>query len=289
VKQLLEVLAMMLLAAGLRGAAELPAEQSLAAPHAAVAAWAEEPPAIDGKLDEAVWSRARAYSLRLGLDRVATTAVGPREGGTVRFAYDEEKLYAAFEFADRDIAAEADADQLELHRFGDVAELFVGKAGEPWYWEIHVDPQGRSSLFFFPGPGRRLPSAYRRLPVRLEAAAAVDGTLNRWTDEDRGWTAEISLVWSELAALAGSETAGEWKVLAGRYNYGAQLDDVEISMFPQLAATRFHRPDWFASLSLEERGTENPANRACEEALHRSAPGGTLAGSCECIDAERAR
>lgn len=169
--------------------------------------------------------------------------------------YDEQRVYVGVAFADRDVVQEDDQDQRFHFRTGDVAETFLKPAGASHYWELYVTPNGRKTSLFFPSRGRLgLPSAMTEMPG-LHVAAKVDGTLNDWQDEDRGWTAVLSI---PLAALAAHGVApppvGDWTVLVARYNYGRQLPKVELSSFPRMPRAAWHDHEHWARLVASHSG-----------------------------------
>ena len=218
-------------------------------PTEVLAVYADLPIAVDGRLDEAVWKDAPAYALGLCADRV-TAGDTLIEGGRVRFAWNEEYLYMAVEFDDSDVVAEGVEDGEHHSNLGDLAELFLWPEDRSWYWELYATPHGRQSSFFFPGPGRMLPSTFGN-HVALKIAAQVQGTLNDWSDRDHGWTAEMAVPVEALTARGeawGPDAA--WRVFVGRYNYSAYLPQVELSAMPPLSRTSFHLRNEYARLRL---------------------------------------
>jgi hypothetical protein len=205
-----------------------------------------EPFTLDGRLEEQAWRDAPPHPLtRLG-DQSPL-----EEPGTVRFAWDDEHFYAAFDLVDRDVVQEATEDQQHHYRTGDVAELFLKPAERPHYWEFYVTPNGLKTAFFYPGRGRLgLPSALQ-YTSGIRVAAHVDGSLNDWGDTDRGWTAEVAIPLAELSA-AGVRFAPDvaWTAAAGRYNFGVHLNHVELSSFPPMTRN-FHQHESWAPLVIE--------------------------------------
>ena len=179
------------------------------------------------------------------------------EGGTLRLAWDAEHLYAAFEFEDADVVQEDDRDDRPHYETGDVAELFVKPADASWYWEFYATPQGRRTVHFYPGRGRRGLPGNLTPGTAARVAAEVDGTLNQWRDRDRGWTAELAVPRAMLTE-GGVELAPgtPWRVLAGRYNFGRELPAPELSVRPRLEPIDFHRLHEWADLLLEPPGRE---------------------------------
>lgn len=213
------------------------------------AVYAKVPVTLDGKLDDAVWALAPAYELRLCEDR-ATAGDILREAGRVRFAWNENYLYAAFEFTDSDVVAEGTEDGQYHFNLGDVAEVFLWPDAHTWYWELYATPNGKQSSFFFPSPGRMLPSTFKD-HLHLKVAAEIQGTLNDWSDKDKGWTAEMAIPVKELTARGEAwGPSASWRVLVGRYNYSVHLPKPELSAMPLLSKTSYHLRDEYAMLKL---------------------------------------
>jgi len=242
--------------AGCTSAVQRPAGNPGQVP-AIIAPWSDQPVTVDGRLDEPVWQTAEAYVLRVPADRGdAPVDRIPAEGGTVRFAHDERFLYIAFDLIDRDIVQENDQDQQDHFNSGDVAEVFLKPQAAEHYWEFYVTPQGRRTAYFFPGRGRAGLASNLKYQARIRVAAQVQGELNEWSGVDQGWTAEIAVPLDELAAAGVPlDDQHPWIMLAGRYNYGAQVSTIgaEISSYPGLSQGRFHRYEQWAPLHLSTR------------------------------------
>lgn len=207
-------------------------------------------PQISGRSDDPSWSRARSYSLAamMGPDGHRKPLAEP---GSIRLLWDEGSLYLCAEFTDTDVVTEAERDGLHAYEFGDVCEFFLRPADALCYWEFYATPRGHQTTFAWPSGGRRLPSALQTVN-RLTVAAYVRGTLNDHSTRDSGWSAEMAIPWEILRRNAISYgPADSWRVLVGRYNYGASLPSVELSSAPAIPDTDFHDIAQYASLRLE--------------------------------------
>lgn len=213
------------------------------------------PVTVDGRLDECVWKKARAYPMAMSMDKIAKNGV-LREPGLVRLAWDKDYLYVAFELTDSDVVAEGTKDNLHHYNLGDVGEVFLKPQGYSWYWELYVTPAGRMSTFWFPGRGRLgLPSCFDDYHFDLKVAAQCRGTLNKWQDKDIGWTAEMAVPVSQLTARGEQFGPGSrWYILVGRYNYSRYLPYIgpEYSMLPQLSETNYHLLEEYGILQFAE-------------------------------------
>lgn len=223
------------------------------------ASYAAEPVKIDGVLNDSVWQVAKVYHVNLSEDKLAGgPGVEPQslqEAGKVRVAWDDNWLYVAFDFTDSDVVAEGKKDGLHHYKMGDLAEVFIKPANQSWYWELYATPTGKKTTFFFPSQGRMgLPSnfGYKFQKGRLKVAAKVNGTLNDYSDHDRGWTAEMAIPISELTSRGEKfDPEASWRIFIGRYNFSYYLKHPELSMMPSLPKTNYHMINDYAKLELE--------------------------------------
>ena len=213
----------------------------------------EAPIVVDGKLDEPAWRDAVIYRLKPLQDAVLPEEEW--ESGSVRLLRDGKRLYVGIEFQDRDVQAHGDRDQQRHYLMGDLAEIFIKPENASCYWEIYVTPRGHKTVYFFPSRGYYGMAPIFDAPITpgLETAAVVDGTLNDYTDTDRGWSAEVSIPLTSLKGVDGRPLAADvpWTVLISRYNYGVQLSTRPVlSAVPQLPKADFHVPERFGALKV---------------------------------------
>ena len=226
-----------------------PCSKDLAGPPEVQAVYVQDDLVIDGRLDEQVWKTAPVYALALCADR-ATAGDILQEAGTARFAWNERYFYMAIEFTDSDVVAEGEKDGEHHYTKGDLAELFLWPEQHSWYWELYVTPHNLQTSFFFPGPGRILPSCFQN-HLDLKVASQVQGTFNDWSDRDQGWTAEMAVPVSELTRRGEAWGPGAaWRILVGRYNYSVHLPKFELSAMPALSKTSYHLRNEYARLAL---------------------------------------
>jgi hypothetical protein len=213
-----------------------------------VAARAGKPVKFDGRLGDPVWQQAQVYPLNLSLE---AQGKGQRlqEPGNMRLAWDAQSLYLGIDFTDSDVVAEGTQDGQHHYTLGDLAEFFIWPEDQTWYWELYVTPKNHQTTFFFPGGGRLgIPSTFSQ-GFRLKTAARVEGTLNDWTDRDRGWTAEMAVPVKELTARGEKWGPGsKWRILVARYNYSRYLWTKELSMCPALPGGSYHAREHYGRL-----------------------------------------
>ena len=202
-------------------------------------------PKIDGILSDAVWEAIAPRPLLQPQDRVDTGRV-ISEQGSVRFFHEDGILYLAAEFDDSFLIAAGEEDGDDLYH-GDCFELFLKPAGHFFYWEIWISPASLRSVSIWRKRGE-LGSTGRTLEGReIDLSVITQGTLNGMAD-DAGWTLEAAI---PLPDGPGSET-GAWEILLARQNYDGSLskDTRELSSFPQLLKSSFHRTEEYFPIQM---------------------------------------
>ncbi len=155
---------------------------------------ATTPPRIDGKLDEALWEQARPS--RPFVHTLNGTLAEPRT--TVRLAWDEQRLYVAFDVEDDFLVSEYTERDQHLWK-QDAVEIMLDPDGDGRnYFEVQVSPRG--VVFDTRYDTRRQPKPYGHLDwdSRAEAAVQVRGQVGD-EEGDQGYTVEIAFPWAAFA------------------------------------------------------------------------------------------
>ena len=201
---------------------------------------------IDGKADEAVWKQAVRYEMRTPVP-AGNPDYRPVQPGNVRFACDSRFLYVFAEFTDDDIV-QYGKDNEDLCKRGDVLELFIrGPAG--CYWEIHITPNRRSAVIFYPNAGRRIFPEAIQPSSPVHSAVVLNGTLNDYRDTDKGYCIEAAIP-LRLFADAGKFFGDGWTIMAARYNYSKSLEDIEYSASVVLPAVNYHAVKYYTPVKI---------------------------------------
>ncbi len=155
---------------------------------------AEQPPRIDGELNDPVWREAR--SSRPFVHTLNGTLAEPR--ATVRLAWDDARLYVAFEVADDFLVSEYTERDQHLWK-QDAVEIMLDPDGDGRnYFELQVSPRG--VVFDTRYDTRRVPKPYGHVDwdSHAEAAVHIEGRIG---DEatDEGYTVELALPWEAFA------------------------------------------------------------------------------------------
>ena len=207
--------------------------------------WAASPPKIDGKLDDAVWQNAQL------VDAFASAWLpeGERKPPTAtkaRLLWDREYLYFAAEMEDTDVLATI-TEQDGAIWLCDVFELFFKPAKDtPGYYEFEVNAANAKLDMFLASRGSGGYTRHARdRDFHIESAVQVRGTINNWSDTDKGWTVEGRIPWRDFLPTGGRPAPGEvWMHSLCRYDYSAGLENPALSTNTPVASANkadFHR------------------------------------------------
>jgi len=145
--------------------------------------------AVDGKLDEPVWGRAKPTAAWTSPDGKKRPVPKTR----ARLAWTPTHLYVGVESDDDDIWSTFTARDSNTWE-QEVIEVFIDADGDKKdYLELQVSPTNVVFDARFEKHRSDLAKARAWNMVGLQTAAKVDGTVNKRDDTDRGWTVEMAI------------------------------------------------------------------------------------------------
>lgn len=213
----------------------------------AVCRWAEQPPVLDGKLDDPCWKQAAP------IERFATFwTKTPRSGTRAYLVWDDEALYYAGTMTDREVRAFG-TKRNDMLWEGDVFEVFLKPVRDrPEYFEFQANPRAVVFEMAFPRRGV-FPASLSDAPrLGNEAVAVIDGTLDQEGDQDRGWTVEGRIPWTAFRLTGAKPRAGDsWQFAICRYDYGPKGTTPILMSCAPLTAPDFHRQQDYSRLRFE--------------------------------------
>lgn len=173
---------------------------------------------VDGRQDEAVWSKTEArtldyfYSIEKPTDKQKTT---------FKMLWDEENLYVFFECEDEFITVrETERDGKPY--FDDCAELFLITVPDSldthFGFELNLN-KASNDFIYFNDYYKKEHAVFRKYNPDFQVEVTYNGTINNNTDKDIGWTMEMAIPLSEFGALGKLEEVKEgsrWAFLAIR-------------------------------------------------------------------------
>jgi hypothetical protein len=242
------VLAAALLGRGAPGRAERAEAEGPPAVRAAECRRTAGPIRIDGRLDDVAWDRAEA----LRDFAVFWQNRKPATATTARLLWDDEYFYFCAEMEDADLYATVQ-ERNGMTWNDDVFELFLKPAADkPAYYEFQVNAAGTQLELFLPSRGAGGYTRFAPLSeLGMESAVHLNGTLNKWEDEDKGWVVEGRIPWKAFKATGGRPKAGDkWKFALCRYDYSVKLERPELSSTAPLTQSDFHRYEDYGELTF---------------------------------------
>ena len=210
-----------------------------------VAARAQPPPFVNGRLDDPTWARAEPVQL---VDTM--TGLPARSRTEARLLWDDEALYVAFACEDDLVWVRPGRRDGDALWEDEVVEVFLDRSGRGrGYVEIEVSPANARFEARFASPRSDL-SAARTWRSGARSAVAVDGAITLGDAPPapaRGWSVELAVPW---AALGGAPRAGErWRMNLFRLEtHGHRAPDAQ-GFSPPLRGD-FHAVDRFGVLEF---------------------------------------
>lgn len=189
---------------------------------------AEDPPEIDGKLDEIAWGRTAWTDDFVDIEGPRKPA--PRFRTRVKMLWDDTYLYVAAELEEPHVWATLTERDAVIFHDNDF-EVFIDPDGDTHrYYELEVNALGTVWDLLLFKPYRDGGPPLDGWDIHgLKVGVSVQGSLNRPRDTDRGWSIELALPWSALKEAAPGRRAprpGEqWRINFSRVEWRTDVRD----------------------------------------------------------------
>jgi len=181
---------------------------------------------IDGKLDDPAWQSA-AWTTDF-LDIQGSSKPHPRFRTRAKLLWDDTYLYIAAEIEEPDVKATLTQHDSVIFRDNDF-ELFLKPIPTATgYFEFEINARNTSWDLYLNKPYRAggKPDNSWDIPG-LKTAVAVQGTLNKSTDKDRGWTVEIAIPFAAYTSrlpVTKPKAGTEWRINFSRVEWPKGVD-----------------------------------------------------------------
>src|ERR1700722_7348919 len=211
---------------------------------------------IDGRLDDAAWSKASWTDAFI--DIVGEDHPKPRFQTRMKMLWDDDYLYIAAELEEPDVWAKLTSHDSVIFRDNDF-EVFLNPTGDGLnYFEFEINALNTGWDLFLNKPYRHGGKADNSWEIPgLLTAVHVDGTLNDPRDRDRGWTVEIAFPWSAFASCAPVKRPApgdEWRVNFSRVEW---LTDVVGEKYVKAPGKREDNWVWSPQGLIDMHGPEH--------------------------------
>jgi Carbohydrate family 9 binding domain-like len=228
---------------------------------------------IDGKLDEEAWKTAASTGPLVDVQNGEPNTTFPVKG-SVKLLWNDEGFYVGFEVTEADIVGGFKKGDKDPHLWTkDTAEIMVDPEGDgdnKDYYEIQIGPQNLvfDSQFDDYNQPKIEPSGpfgHQEWSANLKSAVKVEGTLDKSSDQDTGYTVEAAIPWKsfskaqKLPPIIGSS----W-----RMNFYAMKNNSGVAWSAILGQGNFHKASRFGRVLWAEKGWAPPARSIASPGLH---------------------
>jgi hypothetical protein len=197
---------------------------------------ATSPLKIDGRIDDAAWSKA-SWSDAF-IDIVGEDHTKPRFRTRMKMLWDDEYLYIGAELEEPDVWATLTAHDSVIFRDNDF-EVFLNPTGDGLkYFEFEINALNTGWDLFLGKPYNKGGKADNGWEMPgYKSAVSIDGTLNDPHDRDKGWSVELALPWSAFVERSGKgrPNAGDaWRMNFSRVEWQVRVVDGKYEKLPGL-------------------------------------------------------
>ncbi|MEI9938007.1 MAG: carbohydrate-binding family 9-like protein [Pseudomonadota bacterium] len=226
---------------------------------------------LDGKLDEPAWKTAASTGPLVDVRTGEPNQAFP-VNAEVKLLWSDAGIYVAFSVADTDIIGGFKKGDQDPHLWTkDTVEMMVDPDGDgdnKDYYEIQINPQNLVFDSQFDGYNEPKvepngPFGHQDWSANLKSAVTLDGTVDKSTDEDRGYTVEAFVPWKSFnkAAKLPPELGSSWRI-----NFYAMKNNGGVAWSPILGQGNFHKASRFGRVVWSKKGGVGPATSASASA-----------------------
>ena len=219
---------------------------------------------IDGKLDEPAWQTAASTGPLVDVRSGEPNQTFP-VNGDVKVLWNDEGIYVGFSIADTDMIGGFEKGDQDPHLWTkDTVEMMVDPEGDGDnldYYEIQINPQNlvfdsQFDDYNKPKTEPNGPFGHQDWSSNLKSAVALDGTVDKSDDEDRGYTVEALIPWKSFAKASKlpPDIGSSWRV-----NFYAMKNNGGVAWSPIMGLGNFHKAVRFGRIVWTKRGAAAPA------------------------------
>jgi hypothetical protein len=210
---------------------------------------------IDGKLDDAAWRKAPWTSDFVDIEGASKPR--PKFRTRVKMLWDEHYLYIAAELEEPDVKATLTEHDSVIFKDNDF-EVFLKPLPETAsYYEFEINALNTGWDLFLPKPYNDDGKADNSWDIAgLKTAIAVQGTLNKSSDKDRGWSVEIALPLTAFAsrqAVPHPRAGTTWRINFSRVQWTAGKAKEDNWVWSPQGVINMHVPERWGYLHFSDK------------------------------------
>jgi hypothetical protein len=189
-------------------------------PKSYVVAYTENPPAIDGDIDEAAWKHA-AWTEEFR-DIEGSSGALPYYPTRAKMLWDTACLYIAADLPDKHVWANLTEHDRIVYRDNDF-EVFIDPSNDGHnYYEIEINALNTVFDLFLTKPYRSGAGILVSWDCKtMKHAVKIKGTLNSPADEDGGWTVEMAIPFKDMDSRA--KDSSIWRLGFSRVEWNTEI------------------------------------------------------------------
>ncbi len=181
------------------------------------------PPKIDGKLDDPVWQAAEWTSDFVDIEGAKRPV--PRLRTRAKMLWDDKYLYIAAELEEPEVKATLTRHDSVIFHDNDFEVFLKPVPSSPSYYEFEMNALNTGWDLFLSKPYKLGGKADDSWDIAgLRTAVAVQGTLNKPSDRDKGWTLEIAYPLTAFASrqpVPAPKSGTTWRINFSRVEWTA--------------------------------------------------------------------
>jgi len=208
----------------------------------------DKPLKIDGKMKEAIWSKAQWT--RDFRDIEGDSKPVPRFRTRAKMLWDKEYFYVFTEMEEPDVWAKLVQRDTVIFYDNDF-EVFIDPNGDTHrYYELEINAFGTEWDLFLDQPYRDDARPLFHWNIGgLKSATHINGTINRPGDKDEGWSLEIAIPWAVLKEAADKDAppsnGDQWRVNFSRVEWKTEVKNGKYRKVINPATSRpFPEDNW---------------------------------------------
>ncbi|MRX07587.1 hypothetical protein GJ697_07065 [Pseudoduganella sp. FT25W] len=218
---------------------------------------ASAPIHIDGKPDDAAWRNAPWTADFVDIE--GDSKPRPKYRTRVKMLWDDQYLYIAAELEEPDVKATLTQHDSVIFKDNDF-EVFIRPLPDTdSYYEFEINALNTGWDLFLPKPYNQDGQPDNSWDIQgLKSAIAVQGTLNKSTDKDRGWTVEIAYPLSAFAsrqAVPKPRDGTTWRINFSRVEWTSGQPNEDNWVWSPQGVIDMHVPERWGFLHFLEQTT----------------------------------
>ncbi len=183
---------------------------------------------IDGKLDDAAWSKAPWSDPFVDIE--GDKKPKPPLETRVKMLHDDKALYIAAKLEEPHLQGVFTEHDSYIFHLDNDFEVFLDPDGDGQnYGELEMNALNTTWDLLLTRAYRDGGQALDSWEIKgLKTAVALDGTINNPADVDKGWTIEIRIPWKSLAEIGGKtppKPGDRWRIAFSRVEWEWDIKD----------------------------------------------------------------